>query len=302
MLRAFTLIIATILLIGAVWLGVSGVYKISRDAGSVKEAEATVSSEDVTKIDTAQAQAPAHAKTEADPRAAEKAYIKSFIQRYFALYRKSFESYRQAGDVAMTEQDFTARFFNDDLNALVAHKAPTEDAGTTEDFPKVKAKLEALFGAIDEAGKQAITKDRLKKYKTAQRKRVETQVNKTREEQFCAYWGSYINQCISYETRTVPYTETEVKMELPKGVLEPADLFGQYQKNYIQTLNSRHDENASNAQNERDRILAGNIAGHENLMLAIQIIGGFLALMFFFLLIAIERHQRKIALALKVRE
>jgi hypothetical protein len=37
-------------------------------------------------------------------------------------------------------------------------------------------------------------------------------------------------------------------------------------------------------------------------MLAIQIIGGFLGLMFFFLLIAIERHQRKIAMALKVTE
>jgi hypothetical protein len=79
MLRAFTLLIATILLIGAVWLGVSGVYKISRDAGAVKEAEATVSSEDVTKIDTTQTQAPAQSKTEADPQEAEKAYIKSFI-------------------------------------------------------------------------------------------------------------------------------------------------------------------------------------------------------------------------------
>jgi hypothetical protein len=64
-------------------------------------------------------------------------------------------------------------------------------------------------------------------------------------------------------------------MELPKGVVEPAELFGQYQKNYIQTLNSRRDENATNAQNERSRIIASNIAGHENVMLAIQIIGGF---------------------------
>jgi hypothetical protein len=45
-------------------------------------------------------------------------------------------------------------------------------------------------------------------------------------------------------------------MELPKGVVEPAELFGQYQKNYIQTLNSRRDENATNAQNERGRIIA----------------------------------------------
>lgn len=247
-------------------------------------------------------QTPAQAKTEADPRASEKAYIKSFIQRYFALYRKSFESYRQAGDTPMTEQDFGTRFVSGDLTALVDHKTPAEDTGTAPDFPKVKAQLEALYGAMDEAGKLAVTQDRLKKYKTAQRKRVETQVNKTREERYCSYYGYYISQCISYDTRTVPYTETEVRMELPKGVMEPADLFGQYQKNYIETLNSRRDENATNAKNERDSILAGNIAGHENVMLAIQIIGGFLGLMFFFLLIAIERHQRKIAMALKVKE
>jgi hypothetical protein len=76
----------------------------------------------------------AQAKTEADPRASEKAYIKSFIQRYFALYRKRFESYRQASDTPMTEQDFDARFVSGDLTSLVDHKTPAEDTGTAPDF------------------------------------------------------------------------------------------------------------------------------------------------------------------------
>lgn len=302
MLRAATLVIATILLTGAVWLGLSGAYKASRDVAAVKEAEAKVSSDDVTKIDPATAANKPEAKSEADPQSAEKAYIKSFVQRYFALYQKNFESYRQAGDMALTEQDFGARFLNDDLTALVNHKTPTEEAGATQDFPKIKSQLEALYGAMNEAAKLPVTQERLKKYKSAQRKRVETQVNKTREERFCSYWGSYINECLSYDTRTVPYTETQVTMELPKGVLEPAALFEQYQNNYISTLNSHRDENAANAKNERDSILAGNVAGHENIILAIEIIGGFFVLMFFFLLIAIERHQRKIAEVLKIKE
>ena len=45
-----------------------------------------------------------------------------------------------------------------------------------------------------------------------------------------------------------------------------------------------------------------NHARHENIILAIEIIGGFFVLMFFFLLIAIERHQRKIAEVLKIKE
>jgi hypothetical protein len=302
MLRAVTLVIATILLIGAVWLGLSGAYKISRDAGAVKEAEAKVSSDDVTKIDAASAPARTEAKTDEDRQGAEKAYVKSFAQRYFTLYRKNFETYLQAGDTPLTEQDFDSRFLNEGLTTLVDHKTPTDDTVSTPDFAKIKSQLEALYSAMDQAAKLPVTQERLKNYKSAQRKRVETQVSKTREERFCSYWGSFINECISYGTRTVPYTETEVRMELPKGVLEPAALFGQYQKNYIQTLNDRRDESATNAKSERDNILAGNVAGHANVILAIQIIGGFLVLMFFFLLIAIERHQRKIAVALKLKD
>ncbi|WP_206243624.1 hypothetical protein [Novosphingobium terrae] len=302
MLRAVTLVIATILLVGAVWLGLSGAYKISRDAGAVKEAEAKVSSDDVTKIDAAPEAARSEVKSDADPQNAEKAYVKSFAQRYFALYRKNFETYRQAGDTPLTEQDFDSRFLSEGLTALVDHKTPTDDAVSTPDFATIKSQLEALYDAMDEAAKLPLTQERLKTYKSAQRKRVETQVNKTREERYCSYWGSFINECISYGTRTVPYTETQVIMELPKGVLDPAALFGQYQKNYIQTLNERRDESATNAKTEREKILAGNIAGHANVILAIQIIGGFLVLMFFFLLIAIERHQRKIAVTLKVKD
>jgi hypothetical protein len=45
--------------------------------------------------------------------------------------------------------------------------------------------------------------------------------------------------------------------------------------------------------------LAGIANGHLSLVTALQIAGGFLVLMFFFLLIAIERHQRRIAAELR---
>jgi len=52
---------------------------------------------------------------------------------------------------------------------------------------------------------------------------------------------------------------------------------------------------ASTAEAERQGIVAGIADGHLSLMTALQLIGGFLVLMFFFLLTAIERHQRKLA-------
>jgi hypothetical protein len=79
---------------------------------------------------------------------------------------------------------------------------------------------------MDEAGKLAVTQDRLKKYKPRSASVSKRRSTRPARKGYCSYYGYYISQCISYDTRTVPYTETEVRMELPKGVMEPADLLG----------------------------------------------------------------------------
>jgi hypothetical protein len=114
-------------------------------------------------------------------------------------------------------------------------------------------------------------------------------------ERYCSYFGEYVGECLLYDTRPVEYTDTEVSNVLPKGVFSPQELFGRYQENYVKTIASRRDENGSKASAERARILAANDHGKQQLQNAITAAGSFLALMFFFLLIAIERHQRRIA-------
>jgi hypothetical protein len=84
-------------------------------------------------------------------------------------------------------------------------------------------------------------------------------------------------------------------MKLPAGVLSHADLFGAYQDAYASRLAEKRQANAAAAERQRSEILADNLNGRERLWLALSVVGGFLALMFLFLLIALERHQRKIA-------
>ncbi|MFL0587740.1 hypothetical protein ACH0BU_14000, partial [Sphingomonas olei] len=62
---------------------------------------------------------------------------------------------------------------------------------------------------------------------------------------------------------------------------------------HFQLLAERRERNASEAASQRDEIVRGHAAGWNGLSQSILIAGGFLVLMFFFLLVAIERHQRR---------
>jgi hypothetical protein len=83
------------------------------------------------------------------------------------------------------------------------------------------------------------------------------------------------------------------EMAFPKGTVSHLDLFSSYQANYLQLVDKRKAENAASAEEERNEILADNAEGKINIWTAFQVAAAFLMLMFFFLLIAIERHQRK---------
>jgi O-antigen/teichoic acid export membrane protein len=57
--------------------------------------------------------------------------------------------------------------------------------------------------------------------------------------------------------------------------------------------------NVASAQAEREKILIGNVEGKASLGIAAYVAIAFVVLMFFFLLIAIERHHRILAKALR---
>jgi hypothetical protein len=96
-LRTGALVVASLLLLYAAWLALSGFYKVSRDVKSVKEVAATVSTEEVTNIDVKSAQNAPEGKI-ADPFKRERAYYQNFAKRYLGLYRTKFEPFLQANE------------------------------------------------------------------------------------------------------------------------------------------------------------------------------------------------------------
>jgi len=285
-LRAGALVVATLLLY-ATWLGLSGIYKVSRDAKSVQEVPAVVTAQEVTDIDLKGAQG-AKAQAPVDPLQNARAFYKGFGQRYAALYRSKFEAFLQQSDPKMSDPDFDAQFLrqNERLDAI-----KRDDLN----FEKDKADLEALLKVMTEAAGAKVSTDRLRAYQTAKKSIVSRVVTETKTERYCSYYGYYINQCISWDTREVPVKRVVTEAKLPDGVISPSDLFRAYHEKFISTLVAHRTDNAAMAESTREDIVQDNAKGAQSLWTAMLVVGGFVVLMFLFLLIALERHQRRIA-------
>lgn len=285
-LRTLALIVATLLLLYAAWLGATGLYKVSRNAASVKEVPASVTTEDVVDVDLKSTAAGA-AKAP-DPFKRERAFYQDFTNRYFNLYQTKFAPFLQANDAKTSKPAFESRYLH------VGDRLEAIKQGALN-FETDKGDLEGLLTGMTGAADAKLTQDRLRAYKSAKKTSVSRTINEMRSERYCSYYGYYIDQCISWDTRQVPVKRTVAEMRLPDGVISANDLFAAYHEKYVNTLVGRRSDNASRAQSARSEIVRGNAEGAESLWTAMRVVGFFVVVMFLFLLIALERHQRRIA-------
>ncbi|MEH3108243.1 MAG: hypothetical protein PGN09_13510 [Sphingomonas fennica] len=283
-LRVLALGVATILLVYAAWLGASGLYKLSRDASSIKEQPAAVATAEITGIDMSKPRE--EASPQVDPLQRERAFYKQFVDRYFGLYRARFERFAQPDDAKVNRSQFEQRFVQIDT------RLQSIESGDIR-FDADRADLESLLAGMSAAAETDVTKARLQSYQAARKTKVTRTIRDTRTEQYCSYYGYYTGSCLSWDTRQVPVSRQVSELRLPTGIIAPIDLFAAYQKKYIETLATRREENAAKAADARAEIELANIVGAANLWTAVKIIGVFLVMMFLFLLIAIERHQRR---------
>ena len=287
-IRIVILLIATALVVAVIWYAVSGGYKLSRDASAVKEQPAVVAADDIVQIDTNKQAAQADQGATADPLAAEKAFFKAFEKRYFALFNQRFVPFRQVTDDPIDQAAFGERFVQSVERLKLI-------ADGTVSFEQQRADLEDMFIKMNEASTLEATVSKLDKYRKSKRVSVSRVVSGTKSQAYCSYYGYYIDQCISYSTRQIPYRTTVTELQLPKGVISYDVLFGAYQERFMTLLEERRLKNVQAANAEREARIADNAEGSVQLWTAVKIAAGFIALMFLFLLIAIERHQRKIA-------
>lgn len=298
-LRAAVLLIATGLIAFAIWLGISGLIKVSRSPTSVVEKEATVSADDLVNAPVIDEPAPeSRLNQDAVPSSATRNAYRDRLNRYFEIYRTRFEPYRQADDKQLSRDEFDDQYLKTNDRAMSVAKSSLD--GQTD-----LAELDRLIAVVGEAAASARTVEALNKYKSARKVQVRKSVERVRTE-LRQGWDSNSTACDDWYYRpygcavtrpvSVPYTEQVNVMEFPKGTRSHAAIFNAYHQRYNDLLADRRIENAAQADSERRSIIEGKIDGSAALWTAIQIAIGFVVLMFFFLLIAIERHQRKQAI------
>ena len=209
-LRGTILIVATLLLVWAVWLGISSAWKISRSPDSVVEEQASVSADELT-----EAEAPAGPETTSSPSprtspvAAQQTYYSSFVDRYYSLFRAKFEPYRHQDDKALTKQAFDDAFLNTAARLEAVKSGKLNFANDRDD-------LETLLSTMTEAADKPRTLGRLNRYRQAKKVPVTNPVQRTSYSTQSG-WDSLSTACSNWYddpmgcpvSRMVPHTYTE---------------------------------------------------------------------------------------------
>jgi hypothetical protein len=156
-LRAAVLLVATGLIIVAVWLGISGIIKISRSPDSVVEKEAIVSANDLVDAPVVDEQMPANSEDQDPvPSAATRNAYRDRLNRYFDIYRTRFEPYRQAEDKQLSRDEFDDQYLQTNDRAMSVANGSLDE---TTDL----ADLDRLIAVVGEAAASAKTYEALNK-------------------------------------------------------------------------------------------------------------------------------------------
>lgn len=298
LLRVALLFVATLILLWALWLGGSAGVKIFRSANSVVQQPASVAAAEVAEVVRAPvADATSPAKTPTATSEQRRDY-QTLLNRYYALYRTRFDIYRRPEDKSLDRDGF-------DDNYLQTDQRLAGVADGSVSFATDHADLTALVDKMTAAASQPILVARLGAYKRAKLRPVTRKVQKYRTEQrrgwdslstSCPGWYYSPIGCAVTRSTQIPYTDTVTAMALPDGLISPSRAFRAMQDQYFSLLTDRRQKAAADATTKREEIMAGNADGWDRVSMMLRVLAAFVVLMFFFLLIAIERHQSRIAL------
>lgn len=291
-LRAVILLTATGLVVYALILTAISLYRIAQSPDSVKEKIAAVSPEDLA---AAEAQPTRTASTEPAAKPEQRRAYDQLLGRYYGLFRARFEPFRQKEDKQLSRSEFDDNFVGTGARLKAVVRGDL-------DFESDVADLQNLVRVMGEAASLPATQRKLASYKLAKKVRVCRNVERTRTttqrgwdrlSTACPNWFYDPIGCAVTRSVEVPYTARECTMKFPEGTQSHAQLFRAYQDRFYALLRQRRNDNAAEAQAQRMGIVEGVAKGKLDLRTALWIAVGFLLLMFFFLLIAIERHQRR---------
>lgn len=239
-------------------------------------------------------------------------FMNGAFERYYQQYRQLAVSYKKSDDTLLTkpqlaeELGYTTEALAVGNSSQLSSSDPADEAAnamlasyvrTAEQFQTDKGYAEAQIAAVSKAltDNRLMTKARGYKAaeKTAEACHTEYQLRVVFDPRSMACSDWYEDPMGCDVRRAVPVQRCEAAY--PAGIKSPLKLFSDLDKGYRLAWSSKKDAADEAAASERAAKESVKAGATGSLMLALQVGGAFSVVMFLFLLIAVERHLRRIS-------
>ncbi|RVU07136.1 hypothetical protein EOE18_04095 [Novosphingobium umbonatum] len=224
------------------------------------------------------------------------------------IFRSRFKP-SQRPDDKLTDDQVVDFIWTD---SMLSSYADLATAGLTDAGGKDLTTAAAIMGdaltAVDTAAQNPEFQKKLTAYRTAQKQNVCTD-HFTIHSRLVPGWDSTATNCEDWYkspvgcagTRLVeePVTEKVCEMKFPEGLLSPVEQYAIAVATYAETAKHKSDDAKIQAQNKTSENGLRKEMGKERIQLAAEIFLGFLGIMFLYLFIALERHNRSLRLLIK---
>lgn len=288
-LRIAGLLVATLCLLGALFFAGDALWRFAVKTEVTPEATAVDTAELARQVAT-QPTSQGGADENDYVKKAHDTFKKDVWPKYYAIYKRAFEQYPNAADKLISSDDMMAAL-NYDLDTYRAATEDSDPAGEAEAVRRMVtngAYQQAALAHVTEIMSAAPVVAKLNSYKTATKseQRCTTTPRTEYVPRVCGYY--YVYDC-SY-TRTV--RDRRCEAVFPDSVMTPAAVFERadavFASNWLGDEAMK--QMAAEEESTKRQLLRDGIG--PRMQLALMIIGGFFTVMFFFLLVAIERHLR----------
>lgn len=293
-LRVAGLAIATVCLLAALFFLGDALWRLA--VSTKVDVEPTeVASADIARAMQAAPRANAEGEREIpeEVRKTHKAFVDTFWPRYYAIYKSAFDSYKKAEDELISPADLMNNlgYGLESYAASVGGDDFSDEAMAVQHLVQNADYQTMALARVGEAMRARTTVALLTQYKAATKSEQRcVTVPQTRViPQVCGYY--YVYDCSI--TRTVNVERCEAVY--PDGIVSPAQAFERADFTFADLYFSDRATKTADANYEISKREETRAKIGPNLQLALMIVGAFLAVMFFFLIIAIERHLRKVA-------
>lgn len=293
-LRIMVLILASLALLVAIWVAADGLFSLMTST-KVKTDPVTVTGTEVLQVsrDKQAVAATDAATTPAVPdtiRKAHDAFLRGPFETYYQLYLQTSNAYRKPEDKALTKSELAERL-GYDLNSYA-----WGDNLTAKLFVNDTNYTTGLLEAARQVATDASYRAALAKYKAAQKTAKACHTEQRRQRG----WNSYSTSCDGWWQSPIGCPAMiQVSVQVcepayPNNIVSPDRAFVDFDQSYRELWQRKTTEASEKHDAEVSRRMVIKASGVPKLSKALMMLGGFLAVMFLFIVIAVERHLRRL--------